>query len=805
MDFDSPDTNVRRTPRKTKDGLHFYPVSPGGSGEGLPYAPEDWPNPGDKWRWKVGKRVKASGYSKDRYLYLPRRLVKAGQPKSFQSKFSVEQYVQSAFPGTDVNAFFASFRWNIPLKWFNSKEAELLEADSRLSHTCKAGNNMCSSLSGVSDPPPPEAMFCDICCSEPGFCRSCCCILCSKITSSEFGSYSYIRCKAILLDGCICGHIAHIDCALQAHMVGTVGRSYDLDAVYFCRRCDSMTDLVSHVMELLQICESIDSRDEIEKILNSAISILHGSSNMKARQLLHHIESVMAKLKNGANFEDMWKKEESVLEVLTAQAKVTKKRRTTHGKPRKDDVKWKRQRMTAHPKVTKKRRTTHGKPRKDDAKWKRQRMTAQPMVTKKRRTTHGKPRKDDAEGKRQRMTAEPNAPDTDNDFTISPTLFLHRIRRGKVFDRMVNICAAFNEMTIDGRSQTVVDNEATLHTKAVDIRCIETQLQLDDSMAQKLNNEEVQHDKQMSFSSDSMFRNDEETVVVHENSVLSGELKRVKFWRKWRLMPIAGLHFRCFRKSALRQFVARSSGRTSGRWQSQSQQASSSQTVAPPPITHSSPVAGRSRRWSTSAAALRPPVSGLASALWAARNIYSADLVSNPAQTLRLILASESPVVILLYSLFRHDSDRCSYFKALGRGLLSLPVGAVMIAVGAIILGAPVGFQYLGMTLYWSLVMSVFTFVPAATVFGSSWTDWHRIFAQSKPAKKIDYMVFFPAHGAIIGAWFGAWPMPLDWERPWQEWPICVTYGAMAGYFVGMAVSMGFILFHNRLHHIKGE
>nr|GMD78730.1 phosphatidylinositol-glycan biosynthesis class F protein [Ipomoea batatas] len=76
--------------------------------------------------------------------------------------------------------------------------------------------------------------------------------------------------------------------------------------------------------------------------------------------------------------------------------------------------------------------------------------------------------------------------------------------------------------------------------------------------------------------------------------------------------------------------------------------------------------------------------------------------------------------------------------------------------------------RYLGMTLYWSLVMSVFTFVQAATVFGSSWTDWHRIFAQTKPAKNIDYMVFFPAHDAIIGAWFGAWPMPLDWERPWQ-------------------------------------
>lgn len=29
-------------------------------------------------------------------------------------------------------------------------------------------------------------------------------------------------------------------------------------------------------------------------------------------------------------------------------------------------------------------------------------------------------------------------------------------------------------------------------------------------------------------------------------------------------------------------------------------------------------------------------------------------------------------------------------------------------------------------------------------------------------------MISLPAHGAVIGAWFGAWPMPLDWERPWQ-------------------------------------
>ncbi|KAJ0680054.1 putative GPI biosynthesis protein Pig-F [Helianthus annuus] len=61
--------------------------------------------------------------------------------------------------------------------------------------------------------------------------------------------------------------------------------------------------------------------------------------------------------------------------------------------------------------------------------------------------------------------------------------------------------------------------------------------------------------------------------------------------------------------------------------------------------------------------------------------------------------------------------------------------------------------------------MSAFTFAPAASVYGSSWVDWHRIFANTKLIESIDYMICMPAYGAVIGAWFGAWPMPLDWER----------------------------------------
>nr|XP_016466722.1 PREDICTED: uncharacterized protein LOC107789429 isoform X2 [Nicotiana tabacum] len=196
---------------------------------------------------------------------------------------------------------------------------------------------------------------------------------------------------------------------------------------------------------------------------------------------------------------------------------------------------------------------------------------------------------------------------------------------------------------------------------------------------------------------------------------------------------------------------------------------------------------------------------GLGLAFWVAEHIYAVDLITHPSQTLRLISVFVAPIVILLYSHLRHDRSQCSYVKAIGRGLLALPAGAVVNAAGATILGAPVGFECFPKTLNWSLLMSLLTFVPAACVFGSSWTDWHRVFAKTKTNGSTDCMICLPAHGAVIGAWFGAWPMPLDWESPWQEWPICVTYGAIAGYLVGLLASLGCIFFRKRQQYLKEE
>lgn len=305
MDIDSPGESKESSYELVGNGLDLYTVSVNDSGEGCPYAPQDWPNPGDMWRWKVGKRIAVSGNFLDRYLYLPSRLRKAGHRKGFASRLSLEHYIREKFPGADVDAFFASFSWKIPSKLIKKADKQMLvslpdPAEDPTSDTqigvvrCKAGNRFCSSLAIQVDLV-SEVMLCDICCSEAGFCRDCCCILCSQTIDKASKGCSFIRCEANIGD-CACGHSCHIDCALRAYMAGTVGGSIGLDAEYYCRRCDSRTDLVSHVTRLLHNCESNSSQDDIEKILNVGICVLRGSKRTSAKQLLHHIQLAMSKV-----------------------------------------------------------------------------------------------------------------------------------------------------------------------------------------------------------------------------------------------------------------------------------------------------------------------------------------------------------------------------------------------------------------------------------------------------------------------------------------------------------------------------
>ncbi|KAK1378671.1 hypothetical protein POM88_025415 [Heracleum sosnowskyi] len=180
--------------------------------------------------------------------------------------------------------------WNAEHSWSGSQHE---------TSGCKAGNKLCSSLIEPGKPP-SGTMFCDICCSEPGFCRSCCCILCSMTVDPANESYSFIRCEATVENKTTCGHLAHLDCGLKSHMAGTVGGHVCLDVEYYCRRCDTRTDLLPHVKKFLKICESIESIDDINKILKLGVSVLHGSRRSEAKRLLYIFELAMGKVSNSS-------------------------------------------------------------------------------------------------------------------------------------------------------------------------------------------------------------------------------------------------------------------------------------------------------------------------------------------------------------------------------------------------------------------------------------------------------------------------------------------------------------------------
>jgi hypothetical protein len=54
-----------------------------------------------------------------------------------------------------------------------------------------------------------------------------------------------------------------------------------------------------------------------------------------------------------------------------------------------------------------------------------------------------------------------------------------------------------------------------------------------------------------------------------------------------------------------------------------------------------------------------------------------------------------------------------------------------------------------------------------------------------RPASNAEVAAYIQTVSILIGAWLGAIVIPLDWERPWQQWPVSCVLGALLGQSVG--------------------
>ncbi|KAE8150794.1 GPI biosynthesis protein family Pig-F-domain-containing protein [Aspergillus avenaceus] len=121
--------------------------------------------------------------------------------------------------------------------------------------------------------------------------------------------------------------------------------------------------------------------------------------------------------------------------------------------------------------------------------------------------------------------------------------------------------------------------------------------------------------------------------------------------------------------------------------------------------------------------------------------------------------------------------------------LLATPVLTLLL----VLFGAPATTHH-AQTVLAGAHMAVLASPPLIYVHGVDGSVWREVWGANRPGD----VVWGGALGTCVGAWFGAVPVPLDWDRPWQAFPITVLVGAYIGYAVGVWLG-GSVLFGRRL------
>ncbi|OCF78926.1 hypothetical protein I204_00870 [Kwoniella mangroviensis CBS 8886] len=133
----------------------------------------------------------------------------------------------------------------------------------------------------------------------------------------------------------------------------------------------------------------------------------------------------------------------------------------------------------------------------------------------------------------------------------------------------------------------------------------------------------------------------------------------------------------------------------------------------------------------------------------------------------------------------------------IGECAASTLVASLVLYVLIISLGAPIDSHHLH-TFLLSLHISILTVWPTVHALGvpsiydsGTYARFRmtRLFCEFRPETPLERALVYPVIGTLSGAWCGAIPIPLDWDRPWQNYPLTPTVGSILGFIVGGFVS----------------
>nr|XP_013026544.2 phosphatidylinositol-glycan biosynthesis class F protein isoform X4 [Anser cygnoides] len=105
-----------------------------------------------------------------------------------------------------------------------------------------------------------------------------------------------------------------------------------------------------------------------------------------------------------------------------------------------------------------------------------------------------------------------------------------------------------------------------------------------------------------------------------------------------------------------------------------------------------------------------------------------------------------------------------------------------------VLYGAPL-IESVTETFLFAVLLSTFTTLQCLCMLGPNIQAWIRVFSKNGATSIWENSLQITTTCSILGAWFGAFPIPLDWDRPWQVWPISCSLGATFGYMAGLIIA----------------
>ena len=109
----------------------------------------------------------------------------------------------------------------------------------------------------------------------------------------------------------------------------------------------------------------------------------------------------------------------------------------------------------------------------------------------------------------------------------------------------------------------------------------------------------------------------------------------------------------------------------------------------------------------------------------------------------------------------------------------------IMAHVMFVLFGAPF-FNLVLETTVSSALLSILICCPSLVLLGSNFLKWYQVIICGKYTNNQERFVYLHSAFVVFGTWISAVVIPLDWDRPWQEWPIPCACGTIFGHCLAL-------------------